>query len=253
MKYLRVKKWDEHQHYTDRDPPWIKVYNRLLDDYEFLSLSESAQSHLVKIWLLASRTDNRIPYDLAFIATKIGAKTAVDIEGMIVAGWLELADVTEIPSRPAKARKVAHRKHVDRDRKAVTRREQSASVSASILPLETEERRDRDRVEKNYLSDSHESGSTNWVAEGAAFWREKVGHTTEPRLGKALSGIVTQHGWPAVRSALAEYAGAPLNGRPKKLEWFAEDVVRWIAESKEPLEQDGELTAKGRRFMGVAS
>jgi hypothetical protein len=63
MKYLRVKKWDEHQHYTDRDPPWIKVYNRLLDDYDFLSLAESAQSHLVKLWLLASRTDNKIPYE----------------------------------------------------------------------------------------------------------------------------------------------------------------------------------------------
>ena len=60
------------------------------------------------------------------------------------------------------------------------------------------------------------------------------------------------HGWPSVREALVEYAEAPTNGRPKKLEWFAEDVVRWIAEAKEPVVLDGELTAKGRRIMGVA-
>jgi hypothetical protein len=93
----------------------------------------------------------------------------------------------------------------------------------------------------------------SWVAEAVDFWRAKVGETTHPRLGKALSGCVTQHGWPLVREALAEYAEQPANGRPKKLEWFAQDIVRWIAEAKEPLEQDGVLTAKGRRFMGVAS
>jgi hypothetical protein len=253
VKYLRVKKWDEHQHYTDRDPPWIKVYNRLLDDYDFLSLAESAQSHLVKIWLLASRTDNRIPYDMAFIATKIGAKTAVDIEGMIVAGWLELADATTVPERPVKSRNVASRKKKDRDRKREARREQSASVSASVLPLETEERRDRDRGEKKILGAGAPQPPENWVARGVEIWRAKVGDTTHPRLGKALSGCVATHGAPSVLDALAEYADAPSNGRPKKLEWFAEDVVRWIGEAKEPLEQDGVLTAKGRRFMGVAS
>jgi hypothetical protein len=56
-----------------------------------------------------------------------------------------------------------------------------------------------------------------------------------------------------VREALAEYAEHPPNGRAKKIEWFNADIVRWIAEAKEPLEQDGVLTAKGRRFMGVAS
>jgi hypothetical protein len=257
VKYLRVKKWDEHQHYTDRDPPWIKVYNRLLDDYEFLALSEAAQSQLMKLWLLAARTDNKIPFDMTFIASKIGAKSAVDVEGMIVAGWLELSDGTEATARPTKVRKVAGRKKKDREHKRsilLAERKQSAIASASNLPLETEERRDRDRGEKNYVlrtaADAAEPKS--WVAEAVDFWRAKVGETTYPRLGKALSGCVTQHGWPVVRKALAEYAEHPGNGKAKKLEWFAQDVVRWIAESNEPVERDGVLTEKGRRFMGVA-
>jgi hypothetical protein len=148
MKYLRVKKWDEHQHYTDRDPPWIKVYNRLLDDYDFLSLAESAQSHLVKLWLLASRTDNRIPYDLSYIASKICPKSAVDIDGLIVAGWLELADASSVPARPVRDRKSNARKHKDRERKRIERSKQSASVSASSPPLETETEERQRREEK---------------------------------------------------------------------------------------------------------
>ena len=33
--YFSVRNWDEFQHYKDRDPTWIKLYNRLLDDYAF--------------------------------------------------------------------------------------------------------------------------------------------------------------------------------------------------------------------------
>src|SRR5690606_19747530 len=33
--YLTVKNFERFQHYKDRNPPWIKLYNDLLDDYEF--------------------------------------------------------------------------------------------------------------------------------------------------------------------------------------------------------------------------
>ena len=258
MKYLRVKKWDEHQHYTDRDPPWIKVYNRLLDDYEFLALSEAAQSQLMKLWLLASRTDNKIPFDMTFIASKIGAKSAVDIEGMIVAGWLELSDGSDAVARPAKARKVAGRKKKDREHKRsilIAEREQSAIRSASVLPLETEERRDRGREEKNNTlrTDADAPERKSWVGEGHDLWTAKVGEIPYPRFAKALSGCVDKYGWPVVRAALVEYLDTPSNGKPKKLEWFAQEIVRWIEEANEPVERDGVLTAKGKRFMGIAS
>jgi hypothetical protein len=257
MKYLRVKKWDEHQHYTDRDPPWIKVYNRLLDDYEFLALSEAAQSQLMKLWLLASRTDNRIPFDMTFIAAKIGAKSAVDVEGMIVAGWLELSDGLDAVARPSKVRKVASRKKKDREHKRsvlIAERQQSAPTSASNLSLETEERRDRGREEKNNALRTAAAASEpkNWVARFTQFWRDRVGDTTYARVGKALTGSVSQHGESVVWPAFVEYVEHPSNGKAKKLEWFAQDVVRWIAEASEPVERDGVLTEKGRRFMGVA-
>ena len=33
--YFSVTNYDQQQHYKDRGPTWIKLYNRLLDDYGF--------------------------------------------------------------------------------------------------------------------------------------------------------------------------------------------------------------------------
>jgi hypothetical protein len=35
---IKPKKWNEFQHYRDRDPTWIKLHKRLLDDCEFQSM-----------------------------------------------------------------------------------------------------------------------------------------------------------------------------------------------------------------------
>lgn len=92
MKYLAVKNFAEHQHYRDRIPPWIKFYNRVLDDYDFIQLSGATRSHLMLIWLLASRHKNRIPYDPKYIAGAIHARERVDLDALIGAGWLLIVE-----------------------------------------------------------------------------------------------------------------------------------------------------------------
>jgi hypothetical protein len=89
MDYICVRNWYSFQHYKDRNPPWIKLYNELLDDYEFDSLPDSAKGHLVCIWMLASRLDNKIPYKPLWIAKKIGANSNVDITALIEMGFLK--------------------------------------------------------------------------------------------------------------------------------------------------------------------
>lgn len=63
MRYLRIENWEKLQHYTERNPPWIKIYVELLDPIEkpeYAALSDLAKIHLVHVWLLASRTGGRI-------------------------------------------------------------------------------------------------------------------------------------------------------------------------------------------------
>ncbi len=92
MKYLRVKNWGRFQQYKDRTPPWIKLHTDLLDNYEFSALPDASKAHLILIWVLASKVDNKIPARPDWIATKIFATEPVDLELLIEAGFLEYGD-----------------------------------------------------------------------------------------------------------------------------------------------------------------
>lgn len=89
-KYLAVRNWGKFQHYKKHDEPapWIKLHNQLLSDYEFQHLTEVDQCRLLKIWLLAAKTGNRIPNDPRWVRAQIGAKT-LNLQTFIDAGWLE--------------------------------------------------------------------------------------------------------------------------------------------------------------------
>lgn len=106
--YLAVKNFERFQHYKDRSPQWIKLYNDLAEDYGFSRLPDHQKAHLVLIWLLASRIDNRIPADARWIAGKIGATEPVDLDALVSAGFL-------VPHEPTKAkgrREDWHTRHV---------------------------------------------------------------------------------------------------------------------------------------------
>jgi hypothetical protein len=90
MQFFTIKNWSELQHYTDRTPPWIKLYNHLLDDYEFACLQDASKLHLVLIWLLASRNNNRLPFNPKWIKQRIGVESDVDLKELLDAGFITL-------------------------------------------------------------------------------------------------------------------------------------------------------------------
>jgi hypothetical protein len=89
VQYISVRNFERFQHYKERRPPWIKFYSSTLEDYDFFRLSDVAKAHLMLIWLLAARYENKIPYDLPFITQAIGATSPVDLEELILRGFLE--------------------------------------------------------------------------------------------------------------------------------------------------------------------
>lgn len=88
MAFFRVKNFERFQHYKDRSPPWIKLYNELLDDYDFGLLPDASKMHLVAIWLLASRSDNKIPYDSGWVERRINATERVDLGLLLDRGFI---------------------------------------------------------------------------------------------------------------------------------------------------------------------
>lgn len=90
--FFGVAGFDQLQHYKDRGPTWIKLYNRLLDDYAFAQLPDAAKWHLIGIFLIASRHNNRIPADPAWLARQIGAVGRIDLAQLERAGFIAAVD-----------------------------------------------------------------------------------------------------------------------------------------------------------------
>ena len=88
MRTFSVKNFEKFQHYKDRAPPWIKLYNELLDDYAFGKLADASKFHLIAIWLLASRSGNVIPYDADWVGKRINAMSPVDLDIVSQAGFI---------------------------------------------------------------------------------------------------------------------------------------------------------------------
>lgn len=90
MDYLKVKNWDEYQHYKDRCPPWIKLHTKILNDRAFAMLSCASRGLLMQLWILASEHDGKVPNDLEEIKFRLRDNTikAEDVNRLISLGFL---------------------------------------------------------------------------------------------------------------------------------------------------------------------
>lgn len=50
------KNWREFQHYSNRNPPWIRLHRKLLDNKEFHRLPTASKALAPMLWLLASES-----------------------------------------------------------------------------------------------------------------------------------------------------------------------------------------------------
>ena len=53
-----IKNWPSFQSYKDRNPPWIRLHKKLLDNYDYQNMSDTARAMLPMLWLMASEYKN---------------------------------------------------------------------------------------------------------------------------------------------------------------------------------------------------
>lgn len=88
-----IKNFERLQHYKDRSPKWIKVYVDLLTDYAFAQLSNGNKWIYIGLLLLASRTDNRTPFDGKWLAGQLAlGDEGLNLQPLVDAGFVMLAD-----------------------------------------------------------------------------------------------------------------------------------------------------------------
>lgn len=93
MAKLIVKSWGDFQHYTKRNPPWIKLHKRLLDNYDYHALPDASKALAPFLWLLASESDDGsieyAPKKLCFRLHVDEEKLIGAIKPLIEAGFFE--------------------------------------------------------------------------------------------------------------------------------------------------------------------
>lgn len=88
MAVLRIVNLDRYQHYSKRNPPWVKLHQGVLESYEFGMMKDAHKYHALALVLLASRLDNQIPDDPLWIAGKIQARTPIDVDALVSSGFV---------------------------------------------------------------------------------------------------------------------------------------------------------------------
>lgn len=89
LKWFKVVNLEKFQHYKDRNPPWIKLHNTLLDNFAFGNLPDSNKAHLILVWLLAVRHENKLPWDEKWISARIQANRPINLNLLLEQGFIE--------------------------------------------------------------------------------------------------------------------------------------------------------------------
>jgi hypothetical protein len=86
--YFRIRNFERFQHYKDRNPPWIRLYGALWRDRAFFRLPDALKAHLIGLFALAARLDNRIPNDPEWLAHELCASEPIDLSALVASGFL---------------------------------------------------------------------------------------------------------------------------------------------------------------------
>lgn len=226
--HISVKNFGDFQHYKDRAPPWIKLYNSLLDDYEFGQLPDASKAHLMAIWLLASRMENRVPNDAKWIAKKINATERVDIAALARAGFIVVHDASK-PLAERKQDACLERETEERQRREETEGEgegerQPAAVAAPPVPAIV----DDDPLDIPIALDRTQAGEAvrAWNALAQSHNLPQIAKLTKQRRAMLAARLRDAGGLSGIAAALERVAASPFclgqndRGWRADIDWF---------------------------------
>jgi hypothetical protein len=169
MRYLKVKNLAKYQHYSNRRPPWIKLYQTILEDIAFTCLHDASKAHAVLLFLVASRYDNRIPYSAEWIGNTLHATEPVDLDALVASGLFVVTgeDTQDDIRQQSASTMLATRKQ-----------------SAKEMQRPLEERRE-EREERTPRDTKTSSTNPNIVEPGSTVVAKRNGHPATVAQAKA--------------------------------------------------------------------
>lgn len=90
---MKIRNWERYQpKMKDRDVIWIKLYRRILEDYEWHNLTSDSKATLIELLLLASEDNGKLPSieKVAFRLRKATDYITNEINNL--SHWIQLDD-----------------------------------------------------------------------------------------------------------------------------------------------------------------
>ena len=92
MQFLKIKNWERHQHYKDRDPKWIKLYQDILTSQTWVVGDDASRTLAISLMLLAAKTGNRIPMNAAYIKRVAYLNSEPDFSSLLATDFIEIIE-----------------------------------------------------------------------------------------------------------------------------------------------------------------
>jgi hypothetical protein len=86
----RIRNWERFQHYSKRNPPWIKLHVEILSSRDWVTLNNDGRVLAIACMVLASRGGGEIDLDPEYFQRVAYLKKKPDFQPLITCGFLEL-------------------------------------------------------------------------------------------------------------------------------------------------------------------
>lgn len=249
-RYITVRNWQRFQHYTDRNPPWIKNYTELLSDEAYLGLSGHRRSILHGLWLEYARSNCRLTDDTRMLTRRLNLKvTTSDLASLNHAGFITFsaskpqARRTKTASPRARGRAVARgiyssREEQDQNLLPVTAETSPGQNGSHPAAADTHEAPREARIREAIASlRGHDAGSVNRILPlalqvDAHTFEELYNRTTRSTRASNPCGLLYTHLERAVkeRKPRLVVAEAPLSAIERMKRDDPEAYVRKMGE-----------------------
>lgn len=225
---IEPKNWSDFQHYKDRDPSWIKLHKRLLDDFDFHSLPLASRALAPMLWLLCSEakdgvfegTEQKASFRLHMTVGELNDALMPLIEAKFFS--LERVD-SELIARP-EHHAIPEKKEESREQ--VEKQEQTEVEAAFAESL---------------LAYNRIASELKWPQAGS------LNRSRKSKLAKRLTEVGGLGGW---RAAMAKARASPwLRGdipRGKGYESWAPDLDFFLQQSTFTKLMEGKYDQRGR-------
>lgn len=132
--FISIVNWAQHQHYKDRNPPWIKLHRELLTSETWVSSSNEDRVLAIAIMMLAAECGNRVPANTRYIQRRAYLEKEPDLSGLIALKFIEIIEENDVASKPqASARPESENR--DREREQKEEEDSVADATGAVAPL----------------------------------------------------------------------------------------------------------------------